>query len=341
MNRRVLTAGTTFLLALATGHLMQNGTAIASLLGKGRMPTLAVSSDAAPAEIVESTVTELSADTKSAPVDTSMPAIPEFPAADILPLGGGTSLAARMVKVERGYSRVKSAADADYNSFGLTCGDTTLALSPAPYALIDLHLSAPCHPNERVEVTLDGLAVAYSTDAKGQLLVTLPALDLNVDIAVRFATGDGAEAATVAAQASGTSRVAIGWTGIAGFGLNAYEDGAGFGGSGHRHIGAAGAPGAADRGYLMLLGDPGVAQPLLAQVYTSPADGSEVRIEVEAAVTTATCGRALTGKTVALTGGTKTVTDLSLAMPGCDAAGDLVVMDMTSALRAPVTQVSN
>ncbi len=346
MNRRVLRGGATFLLALATGHLMQNGTAVAGLFGVGGKAeavsqTAMTPSRTAQAPIVEATVTELSADTSPAAVDASLPAIPEFPLADARPLGSGAALAARMIQVERGYSRVKSAADAEYNSFGLTCADARLTLEPLPYGLLDMRLDAPCHPGERVVVSLGGLDVTYSTDAKGQLAVTVPALDRTVQIAAVFAAGDRAESALSVPEADGMQRLAVGWTGISGFGLNAYEGGARFGSAGHVRADAAGAPGAADRGYLMLLGDAGVAGPMLAQVYTAPAHGPEVRLEVEAAVTAATCGNTLAGRAVTLTGGARQVTDVTMAMPGCDAKGDLVVMDVTSALNGPVEQASN
>lgn len=320
---------------------MQNGTAIADLLGKGRDPVVASTQDATPAVIVEASVTELSADTELPLTDASMPAIPELPSAEASPLLGGNALAARMVKVERGYSRVKSAADADYNAFGLTCADAALSLIRAPFGLVDVRLAAPCHPNERVTLALGGLTVTYATNADGGLSVTVPALGQDMRISAGFAAGDGAEAVLTLPEATAITRVAVGWTGIAGFGLNAYEDGAAFGGAGHIRADAPGAPGAADRGYMMLLGDPGVLDPMLAQVYTAPSDGGDARLEVEAQVTAATCGRPLSGTAVTLAGGVHSVSGLSVAMPGCDATGDLVVMDVTSALRAPVAQASN
>lgn len=341
MNRRVLRGGATFLLALATGHLMQNGTAIAELLGKGRDPVVASTQAAAPTAIVEGSVMELSADTELPVADTSLPAIPELPSAEGSPLIGGSALAARMVKVERGYSRLKSAADADYNAFGLTCADAALSLVPAPYGLVDVRLAAPCHPNERVTLALGGLTVTYATDAEGSLSVTVPALDQNTRIGAAFATGDSAAAVLNVPEATAIRRVAVGWAGVKGFGLNAYENAAAFGSAGHIRAEAPGAPGADDRGYMMLLGDAGVADPLLALVYTAPSDGSDARLEIEAQVTAATCARPLSGTAVMLAGGTHSVSDVSLAMPGCDALGDLVVMDVTSALRAPVAQASN
>jgi hypothetical protein len=341
MNRRVLTAGSTFLLALAAGHFMQNGRAVAGYLGKGSEPVASVSADAAQVTIVEGSVTELSADTELPMADASLPAIPELPSAEGNTLTGGNALAARMVKVERGYSRAKSAADADYNAFGLTCADAALSLMPAPFGLVDVRLAAPCHANERVTLALGGLTVTYATDAEGGLSVTVPALDQDMRVSAGFAAGDGAEAILTVPEATAITRIAIGWTGTAGFGLNAYENGAAFGSAGHIRAEAPGAPGAADRGYMMLLGDAGVADPLLALVYTAPSDGSDARLEVEAQVTAATCARPLSGTAVTLAGGTHSVSDVSLAMPGCDALGDLVVMDVTSALRAPVAQASN
>ena len=57
---------------------------------------------------------------------------------------------------------------------------------------------------------------------------------------------------------------------------------------------------------------------------------------MEAAVTATTCGRELLGQTLQTAAGTVKVSDMSLAMPDCDAVGDYLVLknivpDMTIA----------
>jgi len=69
-----------------------------------------------------------------------------------------------------------------------------------------------------------------------------------------------------------------------------------------------------------------VDMPLLAEVYTYPAMGS-ADVVIEAAVTAQTCGRELLGETLLSEAGRVTVTDLTLAMPDCDAVGDFLVLN--------------
>ncbi len=47
---------------------------------------------------------------------------------------------------------------------------------------------------------------------------------------------------------------------------------------------------------------------------------------VEAAVTDLTCGRELLGETLTSVGGAVMVNDLTVAMPDCDATGDILVL---------------
>mgnify|MGYP006147623581 CR=1 FL=1 len=51
-----------------------------------------------------------------------------------------------------------------------------------------------------------------------------------------------------------------------------------------------------------------------------------LRQVVEAAVTEATCGRELLGETLTSRGGAVEVAELTLAMPDCAAAGDILVL---------------
>ena len=80
-------------------------------------------------------------------------------------------------------------------------------------------------------------------------------------------------------------------------------------------------------GFLTLLGDSTAKNPLLAEVYTYPADpAAKPEIIVESAVTDATCGRELLGETLNAIGGQVFVTELTLAMPDCSGIGDFMVL---------------
>ena len=76
----------------------------------------------------------------------------------------------------------------------------------------------------------------------------------------------------------------------------------------------------------MALGDPAASLPMMAEVYTWPAGVAVVPV-IEAEVTEATCGRELMGETLMSDRGAVTATDLTLAMPGCEAVGDILVLN--------------
>jgi hypothetical protein len=67
---------------------------------------------------------------------------------------------------------------------------------------------------------------------------------------------------------------------------------------------------------------------MLAEVYTFPKSAEvPVQVVIEATVTEATCNRDLLGETLASVAGKVSVTDLTVAMPGCDAVGDYLVLN--------------
>ncbi|HSF62971.1 MAG TPA: hypothetical protein VLA78_01195, partial [Paracoccaceae bacterium] len=156
------------------------------------------------------------------------------------------------------------------------------------------------------------------------------ALDAGGEVAAVLPGGDRLGAAAPL-DLSAVERFAVQWSGADAFQLHAYEDGAAFGQPGHV---SAADPGRAlplvpgRGGHLLTLGDAGVDLPLLAEVYTFPADPARrVAVTVESAVTPATCGRELLGETLHSRKGATTAADIALAMPGCDALGDFLVLN--------------
>ena len=211
-----------------------------------------------------------------------------------------------------------------------------LRLAPAPGAMIDVDLSAPCHRSERIVLRHAGLAVTYRTNSDGALTARLPALKERAAVSVLFAGGSIIEAELVVPEARQMHRFGVQWLGPPAFGITAFETGAGNGGGGHVPAADAGRPagGQQDRGFLTLLGDASVDLPLLAEVYTFPAGSPDVPLVVEAAITAKTCGQDLLGETLNVAGGAVVLADLFVTMPGCDAAGGFLllknlVQDMT------------
>lgn len=198
-------------------------------------------------------------------------------------------------------------------------------------ATLDLTLIAPCRASERVVLRHGGLAVTGMTSATGTLFASLPGMEASGEVSVLFASGQEVTAAEALPNLPGYRRFAVQWMADDAFQINAFENGAGFGTEGH--VSAANPqrrlPNVPLRGgYLTTLGDSSVPFPMLAEVYTFPADKTApVDLTLEAKVTDATCNRELLGEMLLSEAGTVTKTDLSMATPTCDGIGDVLVLN--------------
>lgn len=206
----------------------------------------------------------------------------------------------------------------------------SLDLVVEPSAMLGVTLSAPCHKGERVVLKHGGLAITAQASATGSVFMTLPAMEKMAKVTAQFADGKTAEAQIAVPELVQFRRFGVQWLADDAFQVHAFEGGADYGMQGHisaadPHVPLGGAP--AKGGFLTLLGDSTVKLPMQAQIYTYPAaQDAKVDVVVEAAVTTATCGRELLGETLTSFDGESMVTDLTMAMPGCDAAGDILVL---------------
>ncbi|MBL8561594.1 MAG: hypothetical protein JNN06_04880 [Gemmobacter sp.] len=206
--------------------------------------------------------------------------------------------------------------------------DMSLDLLADSNAMIGITVIAPCRPNQRVMVKHGGLAVTGKTSASGTMFMNLPAMEVQARIELSFPDGEKLGSTVEMPEVAAMQRFAVQWLERDAFQLQAFENGADYGQPGH--VSAVKpqtpAPGlAAQGGFVTLLGDETVDLPMLAEVYTFPAKG-EAEVLVEAAVTPETCGRELLGETVSAVGGKISVSELTLAMPECEAAGDILVL---------------
>lgn len=213
---------------------------------------------------------------------------------------------------------------------GTRC-EVSASASPAAGALAQLEISAPCYANERVTIYHSGLAFTETTDDQGHLGLRVPPLAEKAVFIVAFANGKGAVASTRIEGLDRVDRVALQWRGDSGFELHALEFGAGYDDPGHVWFGAdAGRNGAA--GFMTRLGNPDTLAPQMVDIYTFPTAGSDrsgsVALSVEAEVTGANCGKDITAQSLELrSGGALRTRDLVLAVPGCDAVGDFLVLN--------------
>ena len=214
------------------------------------------------------------------------------------------------------------------------CGMTASA-EAMPGGMAKLQLNAPCAVNERLTVHHNGLIFTQATDDAGKLSVLVPALAREAVFILAFSNGDGAVAQVTIPDIDAFSRVALQWRGQAGFQLHAREFGAGYGDAGHVWFGGdMVGEGFLDgeTGALMRLGDAELTDPLVAEVYTFASNRAGrdglIALSVETEITLANCGLEVEAQTLEMSDrGNITTRDLMLAVPGCDAVGDFLVLN--------------
>jgi hypothetical protein len=316
--KEIATAAGTLICAVGIGFIMQSGDTAQELYGSG--------------ETVETPV--------QAPVAT--------PAAEISALDGPvlvvqdiTLTSALDHDVSKTQDTVVALAPADMLDApdtsdaapGQSCSVSATA-TPSGLGLVDLTVTAPCFPNERLTVHHSGLKVTETTDADGTLDMSVPALVDPAVIVVAFANGDGVVAQTDVPSLADFERVALQWKGAAGFEIHAREFGADYGSRRDIWAGAPGDPVEAisgEGGFLMRLGDETASDALMADVYTFPSGASRyqgvVDLSVEAEVSLFNCGLEIEAQSLEIRNGEVISRDLTMAVPGCDTIGSFLVLN--------------
>ncbi|MFT4151339.1 MAG: hypothetical protein QM656_14160 [Paracoccaceae bacterium] len=317
LKRRLARVVAVIAVAFAAGHFVQNAARSRSDASVP-VPTKVTPVAAGPQEIVppapiRAAAFTPTAETAPAPLPAASPPAP--------------------VAAEKGTAAAQPQPQPPADELAQDC-PVALDLTAQKDAVIGIALTVPCHKDERIVISHAGLVITEKTAANGLLATEIPALEPAAEIQVKFADGTHAAARIDIPEAGNTRRFGVQWQGVDGFGIHAFENGAGYGQAGdvsasNPHtppaMSVAGAP--SRGGYLTILGDSTVDLPLLAEVYTWPVDpAARVDIVTEAAVTPATCGGELLGETINSFGGQTFVTDLSAAMPACDGIGDYLVL---------------
>lgn len=202
----------------------------------------------------------------------------------------------------------------------------TLDLLEDDNAMIGMTVMAPCLPDTDVLIAHAGLVFSAKTMASGSLFLSLPAMTKEAKVSVKFSGGEVAESSISIPEIRSMRRFAVQWPEKDGFSLHAYEGKAEFDDPGHIWAQNLATPRPAEvqeTGFLTLLGDGSTKMPMLAQVYTYPAQ-TKSEIVVEAVVTENNCGFDLMGDALSSVGGTLEKTEITVAMPDCSAIGDYV-----------------
>ncbi|MGV8954697.1 MAG: hypothetical protein ACOH2M_26605 [Cypionkella sp.] len=228
-------------------------------------------------------------------------------------------------------AKVPAAEDVLEKALAVDACPTSLDLSVAENAMLSVTMIAGCHPNERVVVKHAGLAISLKTTLTGAIFTDIPALERAAEVEVLFKDGTRLTSSIDVPEIAAVRRFGILWQADDAFQLHGFENGADYGDKGdvsgaNPNRPTAGVP--ASGGFVSVLGDSTTDTPLLAEVYTFPADATATpNVIVEAAVTATTCGREMLGETLLSLGGAVTSSDLTVAMPECDAIGDFLVLN--------------
>lgn len=195
---------------------------------------------------------------------------------------------------------------------------TDLRLAPAPGAMIDLALTAPCNRAERIVIRHAGLSFTALTDQTGAARLTIPALQPDAVVAVYLSGSAIALARLNVPEAAQLRRFAFQWASSETFSLRVTEG---------DQLYVAASDSRLSPAKVLSLGLSSVQNPLLAQVYTYPA-GSSAKIElaVELRVSPSTCGRTLAAQTLMSNWGQVHLAEFPVAVPLCGSSGDILVL---------------
>ncbi|GAB1479447.1 hypothetical protein MASR2M74_20110 [Paracoccaceae bacterium] len=324
LKRRIAGVAAVAAIALGAGHLVQN-------LSAGKAPAARPSAQLQEKPKAVQTVAAGPEATAPAPAATPDPALatvaPSAPAP--LPAPASAPLLTEAPAAEAPPPALPAAPALSEAPVVPNC-TATLDLVPEQHAMIGVTLLARCHENERVILQHAGLAVTAMTTASGALFTGLPGLEAEATVTAVFLDGTRVEAQIALPELAALRRFGVQWQGEDAFQLHAFEGGATYGQPGDLSAANPRMPSEGlkpGQGFITLLGDPTAPSPLLAEVYTFPADpAAKADVVVEAGVNKATCGREILGETLASLGGKSTVTELTVAMPECDAVGDYLVL---------------
>lgn len=229
----------------------------------------------------------------------------------------------------------------DMPASGFSCEVKMTARTEAA-AMVAVSIDSPCMTETRFTLHHQGMMVTGRTDENGSARMTVPALDDPAVFIVSFAEGAGAVATAAVTSLDLYDRYVLQWRGDVGLHLHAREDGADYGTPGHVWAGQARGMAVAARGeggFLTRLGDAdlpaplntGLPDPLRAEIFSFPSglapDVSGVTISIEAEVGPNNCDRDIEAQAMRVTGTeAPVVRDILLAMPGCEAEGEFLVL---------------
>ena len=192
-------------------------------------------------------------------------------------------------------------------------------------AMLRVLVSAPCNAGESVQIEHGSLIYTVAIDSEGGHLSSIPVLSSDANVTVSFSNGTLLSESIFVDEALNYRRFALVGETMMDLELHAYEAGATFGSEGHVYFGNPGSEGLT-RGKMYLLGDTNADAPYFVQVYSMPVTAADVDLTVEAVVNGDNCGLDRGALALVAEGGSVIEKAFEIALPGCDAVGEFVIL---------------
>jgi hypothetical protein len=343
--RKLIAFGTTFSVALGIGFVMQNGSALAARFGGDRPAPVAAPAPAQVAVAGPGAATQTPQAAEEVPVVVIQAGVTRPVPAPEAPEAPEVQLATFEADPVPEAVPVPAPETAPQVADTMECLPSMVA-SPAPGAMVNLVLSAPCHATAEVTIHHSGMIFTVLTDAAGSAQVSVPALATDAVFLADFGNNIGAAAMVMVPEASEYDRAVLQWQGPEGMHINALEFGAAYGDAGHVWAEAPRDPAfgaTGNGGFLTVLGDATLPAPMRAEVYSYPAGASigsgSVDLNVEARVLEGNCGQMISAQSLQIVAGQDPFAlDLTMTLPACDSVGEILVLsnmlkDLTLASR--------
>lgn len=309
------TAAATFIVAIATGFVMQNSDAFASRIPAPKPHAKSVEDPQV--KIAEN----LPLKSEILPVATPV-------------LGDQPKTADPLSVTEQKSALPNLPSNQEYSAFGVAC-DVTLEANKSAGGIVILALKAPCHVNETVIINHQGLSFTAITSDIGHFTAQVPAFAEMAKFDAELIDGSLISTTLVVPDVSEYERVALQWKGDSGLKIHALEMGADYGERGHvwaKSPQSIATALQARGGYITELGASGFPGASHIEIYSFPTGQIQktgvVRLSVEAEVTARTCNKEIKAQALQSgVDGSVSITDLTLVMPDCDAIGDFLVLN--------------
>ena len=195
-----------------------------------------------------------------------------------------------------------------------------LVATPAPEAILEVSVFAPCDGGALVRFTHGGMTFEERLSAEGLLMTSVPALSDPAEVSATFADARVETDTTTVPDFAAVSRLVLQWSGMADLSLVAWERGV------DQPLTAQAPRDSA--GMIHSLGTPGAAQ---AQVYTWPlgetAASETIALEVEAAITAQSCAQDVSAQTLLVSAAEPVRQQMmEFTMPACDGVGGYLLL---------------